>query len=438
MRIYSSFFLILFLCQSVSAQNLKKQTLDSVFQSLEQHDKFMGSVTIMREGDIIYTHSSGFADVDNQIKNSQNTKYRIGSISKTFTAVLVMKAVEQHKLQLNEKLADYYPEIENAGKISIRQLLQHRSGIHNFTDDKDYLNYNTKQKSEKEMLEIMAKKGSDFQPGHKFQYSNSNYLLLSYILEDVFKKNYKTLLNQYITEPLNLKNTYFGGNINVTENESKSYLKVNTWELQPETNTSIPLGAGGIVSNPSDLVKFARALFTEDLVKPESLEQMKTLKDSYGLGLFNMPFYDKKGFGHTGGIDGFASAFAYFPSSKTTYAICSNGSDYSLNKISIALLNAAFGKEVKIPDFSTYDVDAAQLEKYTGKYTTDKISMDLKIFTENGKLMGQGSGQPAFPLTPKAKHKFVYDKAGVKIEFHPAKNQLILEQGGGEIVFSKD
>lgn len=438
MRIYSSFFLILFLCQSVSAQNLKKQTLDSVFQSLEQHDKFMGSVTIMREGDIIYTHSSGFADVDNQIKNSQNTKYRIGSISKTFTAVLVMKAVEQHKLQLNEKLADYYPEIENAGKISIRQLLQHRSGIHNFTDDKDYLNYNTKQKSEKEMLEIMAKKGSDFQPGHKFQYSNSNYLLLSYILEDVFKKNYKTLLNQYITEPLNLKNTYFGGNINVTENESKSYLKVNTWELQPETNTSIPLGAGGIVSNPSDLVKFARALFTEDLVKPESLEQMKTLKDSYGLGLFNMPFYDKKGFGHTGGIDGFASAFAYFPSSKTTYAICSNGSDYSLNKISIALLNAAFGKEVKIPDFSTYDVDAAQLEKYTGKYTTDKISMDLKIFTENGKLMGQGSGQPAFPLTPKAKHKFVYDKVGVKIEFHPAKNQLILEQGGGEIVFSKD
>ena len=120
-----------------------------------------------------------------------------------------MKAVEAGKLSLDETIESYFPTIPNADKITIKHLLGHRSGIHNFTNDKSYLDWNTEAKSEKEMVEIIAKGGSDFEPGTKTVYSNSNFVLLSYILEKVENKSYASLLNGSITQPLELTNTYF-------------------------------------------------------------------------------------------------------------------------------------------------------------------------------------------------------------------------------------
>src|SRR5690606_7896195 len=122
------------------------------FEALEQNDKFMGSVSVSRNGEIIYKKSAGFADVERKIKATDKTKYRIGSISKSFTAVLVLKAVENNKLELDTTIDKWFPTIPNADKITVKQLLNHRSGIHNFTDDNDYLNWNTHRKTEKEMI----------------------------------------------------------------------------------------------------------------------------------------------------------------------------------------------------------------------------------------------------------------------------------------------
>ncbi|MCK9484996.1 MAG: beta-lactamase family protein, partial [Candidatus Marinimicrobia bacterium] len=212
-----------FISQSGLAQDFDKTRLDNYFETLEANQKFMGSVAVSQNGKIIYTKSVGFADLENNIKASENSKYRIGSISKTFTAVLALKAIEENKLDLDQTIDKFFPKIKNAKKITIKHLLSHSSGIHNFTNDEDYLTWNTQAKTEKEMVDIITKAGSDFEPGSKNEYSNSNYVLLTYILEKTFKKPYAELLTLYVTEPLGLTNTYLGSKINPKNSECNSY-----------------------------------------------------------------------------------------------------------------------------------------------------------------------------------------------------------------------
>ena len=132
------------------SQTFDKKKLDTYFQVLEKNNKFMGSVALSKNGELIYTKSIGYADIENNIKASEKTKYRIGSISKSFTAVLILKAIENQQLTINETIDKWFPTITNSNKITIKQLLTHRSGIHNFTNNPDYLLWNTQSKTEKE------------------------------------------------------------------------------------------------------------------------------------------------------------------------------------------------------------------------------------------------------------------------------------------------
>lgn len=437
-RIFFTTLFIGILCQIGFAQNFDKTKLDNYFNALEANNKFMGSVAVSRNGEIIYSKSIGFLDFENNIKADEDTKYRIGSISKTFTAVLVMKAVEDKKLELNQTIDKYFPTIKNAEKITIQHLLNHRSGIHNFTNDKEYLTWNTQPRTEKEMVGIIAKSGSDFAPDTQSQYSNSNYVLLTYILEKCFKKSYAELLKEYITQPLGLENTYLGGKIDTFKKESKSYRYVETWNTESETDISIPLGAGGIVSTPSDLVKFSSALFEGKLLQKESLEIMTTFKDQYGIGLFQIPFYDKIGYGHTGGIDGFSSVFSHFPDGNISYVLISNGTNYNNNNISIAVLSAVCDKPYDIPEFSTYEVSSEDLDKYLGIYSSAQIPLKVTITKENKTLIAQGTGQPSFPLEAIEKDKFKFDRANLVLEFNPTEKTMLLKQGGGQFIFTRE
>lgn len=421
------------------SQSLDKEKLNAYFDALEKSNRFMGSVAVSRNGELIYTKSLGFADVESQIKANENSKYRIGSITKTFTATLVMKAVETNKLSLDQTLDKYYPAVKNAPKITISQLLNHRSGIHNLTDDAAYASYYTQQKTEAELLDIIVKGGTDFEPDTKFAYSNSNYILLTFILEKSYKKPYAELLKEFITKPLGLKDTYVGGKINLQNKEVNSYTVGENWIKAPETDISVPLGAGSIVSTPIDLVKFSDALFGGKIVNNKSLEQMKTLKDNFGLGLFQMPFYDKKGFGHNGGIDGFSSVFIHFPNDGVSYALTSNGTNFNNNDISIAVLSALFNKPFSIPEFKPgITVTSEELDKYLGIYSSAAIPIKVTISKKDKTLLGQATGQPAFPLEATEKDKFSFSQAGVILEFDPAKKTMLLKQGGGEYKFTRD
>jgi CubicO group peptidase (beta-lactamase class C family) len=437
-RTFLTTLLIGALCQIGFAQNFEKTRLDNYFTALEANNKFMGSVAVSKNGAIIYSKSIGFSDIENNTKATENSKYRIGSISKTFTSVLILKAVEEKKLELNQTIDKYFPTIKNAEKITVKLLLSHRSGIHNFTDDADYLTWNTQPKTEKEMVEIIAKGGSDFQPDSKAEYSNSNFVLLTYMLEKAFAKSYSDLLQEYIVQPIGLTNTYVFEKINPSKNECKSYKFTGTWKLEPETDFTIPLGAGAIIATSTDLTKFADALFGGKLLKSESLEIMKTIKDGYGIGLFQIPFYDKAGYGHTGGIDGFSSVFFHFSDGNISYALTSNGTNFNNNDISIAVLSAVYDKPYEIPIFTTYNLTSEELDKYLGVYASAQIPLKITITKDRNTLIAQGTGQPSFPLEATEKDKFKASQAGAKFEFNPTERTMILFQGGGQIKFTKE
>ncbi len=428
----------LLFCSLSFAQLPDKAKLDEYFNVLEKNNKFMGSVAVSKNGTILYQRSVGLSDVEGNKRANEQSTYRIGSISKTFTAVLVMRAVEQQLIQLDQTIEGFFPTIKNANKITIRHLLSHRSGIHNFTDDKDFLTWNTQPQSEKAMMERLSQLGSDFQPDYKFSYSNSNYVLLTFLLEKVMKDKYPSLLKKFILQPIGLKNTFYGGKINVSKNESKSYTYRDGWKAESETDMSIPLGAGAIVSNPADIILFSEALFNGKIIQPESLVIMTNMKDNYGLGLFVIPFYDKKGYGHTGGIDGFNAVFSYFPEDKVAYALTSNGTNFINNKISIALLSAVFGRPFDIPVFKIFELSIQELDLYVGTYSTPNFPLKITISREGNSLMAQATGQPAFPLSPIAQHKFQYEQAGVSMEFDPEKKTLQMKQAGRTINFTKE
>lgn len=437
-QFFAVFLSAFLLCTGGSAQSINKEKLDKYFSSLEENNRFMGSVAIAKGGEIIYSKVIGFSDVASQKKSDAVTKYRIGSISKTFTAALVMKAVEEKKLSLTHTLDKYFPAIKNAQSITISNLMNHRSGIHNITDDPAYLQYNTTEKTQKEMLDLIVQAGSDFAPDAKASYSNSNYLLLTYILEKVYKKKYAEILSEKIIKPHGLSNTYAGGKTDLSKNESFSFRYDQEWKKEAETHLSIPAGAGAIVSTPSDILKFANALFNGQVISTSSLERMKEIRDNYGRGLFQYPFNEKRFYGHTGGIDGFSSVFGYSPEEKVSFAITSNGTATDINGISIVLLSEVFGVPYEIPAFSSYNPAPEELEQYVGIYSSSQLPLKITIaITEKG-LTGQATGQPSFPLEASAKDVFRFDRAGVVIEFAPAQKQLTLKQGGGSFLFKKD
>jgi len=420
------------------AQSFDKTKLDTYFTALESNNKFMGSVAVFQNGKIIYTRSAGFSDHENQIKATENSKYRIGSITKTITATLILKAVEERKITLDKKLADFYPSIKNADKITIEQLLQHRSGIHSFTDDEDYETWNTQPKSEKELLDIISKGYSEFTPDSTFQYSNPNYILLSFILQKIYNKTYSEIVREKIALPLGLNHTFFGSKINTQNNECYSYSFSGKWEKETETDMSIPMGAGGIVSSPSDMVKFGDALFSGKIISKKSFAQMTSLKDGYGMGIFQLPFYENAGFGHTGAIDGFSSMLSFFPESGVTFALLSNGNNYSNNEIAITVLSEVFHKPYTIPEFKSFAVTTEDLDKYLGTYITDAIPLKLIITKEGATLIAQATGQQQLPLEATDKNVFSFDKAGIVLKFNTEKKTVILEQGGGEYLFTRE
>jgi CubicO group peptidase (beta-lactamase class C family) len=399
----------------------------------------MGSVAVVQGGKLLYSKSVGFADVEQGLKAGENSKYRIGSITKTFTAVLTLKAVEENRLSLNQTIDKWFPTIGNADKITIEHLLYHRSGLHNHLDELVASNRHTQPITEKEMIEVILKGGNEFESDTKTAYSNPNYILLTYILEKIYKKPFSKILEEKITNPLGLKNTCFGGKTNVRNGECHSYNFLNnSWEFVPEFDMSQALGAGAIISTPTDLVKFSHALFSGKLISENSLTKMKTIKDHLGMGLAQMPFYDKTGFGHTGGIDGFRSVFAYFPTGEISFAYTSNGMNFNGNDISIAVLSAIYNKPFEIPEFTTYELTDEDLDKYLGIYSSKQLPLKMTITKANSQLFGQGTGQPAFPLEAIAKDKFEFKQAGVILEFNPTDKTMILRQGGGIFNFERE
>ncbi|GJM33611.1 MAG: D-Ala-D-Ala carboxypeptidase [Saprospiraceae bacterium] len=429
---------LLLLAFNLTAQTFDNAKMDSFFAKIGANDKGMGSISIFKKGHEVYQNAFGFSDVENKFPASAITKYRIGSISKTFTATIIMQLVEEKKLSLNTKLAEFYPEIPNAKEITIEQLLRHRSGLYNFTNSKEYVNWMEEPHTQQDLLNRVMENEPVFEPNEKAEYSNTNYVLLSFIAEKLEDKYFSTILEDRISTPCQLSNTYYGDKINPLKNEALSYTRLQNWELATETDMSVPLGAGAVVSNPTDLNSFYTQLFTGTLISDKSLSEMKKIVDGFGIGMFQLPFYEKKAFGHTGGIDGFQSMAAYFPEDSIAIAYTTNGVVMPMNDIMIGALSIYFGNEYTLPEFKpTLELKSEELDQYLGVYSSPSLPIDITITKEGNVLMGQGTGQPKFPLEAYELHQFKFDQAMLKMEFLPKENKMILRQGGGEFEFSK-
>lgn len=416
-----------------------KDKMDRLFSVIEENEKGMGSISIFTDGEAVYENAFGYANIAQEIPATLKTKYRIGSISKTFTASIIMQLVQEGDLQMDAKLSEFFPEVKNSDKITIEQLLKHRSGIFNFTSADDYQSYMEQPVTREELLHKIATNGIVFEAGEKAEYSNSNYVLLSLIVEKIEGKDFGNLVKDRICLPCELNDTYYGTEISEARNEARSYTKAKEWKLATETDMSVPMGAGAIVSNPNDLNQFLNCLFNHKLVSEVTLDEMMRLKDGFGIGMFQVPFYDKRAYGHNGGIDGFQSNAYYFPEEKVAISYTTNGVVMAVNDIMIGALSIYFGKVYDFPQFTpAVELTSEDLDQYLGTYSSPTFPLKITITKEGNTLIGQASGQPSFTLEAYEPDMFRFEAAGLKLEFKPTDNKMIIRQGGGEFELDKE
>ena len=424
--------------------------MNQYLDSLAENDKAMLSVSIYEEDKLAYEKSTGYANLSQGLKSTNKTKYKIGSISKTFTSVLVFQLIEQGKIKLSTPLKDFYPAIPNSDNITLDMLLSHRSGIFNLTEDPEIASYYTQHQSKQAMLDRLADFEPVFEPGTSQQYSNSNYLLLSYIIEDVTSKKYAEVLAKNITGPLDLDNTIYCPSAHVCGDEAQSYFyQYPQWSPYLLGSSSVSQGAGAIISTSHDVSAFMRALFNGKLVSDSSLSSMKGASYNTSKGLFIIPFYDKRAYGHSGRIEGFDSNTSYFEKEDVIFTITSNATNYTYNDILIGIMSIYFGKKFELPNLKVdpkdlpIELSAEQLKKYVGVYSSDSFELDITAFVENNRLFAQATGQAALPLNAYSELDFKFEPAGIHAVFSATEEggidytQFMLHQAGTMFFFER-
>ena len=427
--------------QFSTENDLNISKLDSIFDAKEIDNKFMGTLSIFKNNKEIYSRSTGYSDIKNNIKSNSNTKYRIASISKTFTSVLIMQLIEEGKLTLDTKLSTFKPQVKLAEQITIEQLLSHRSGIYNYTDLKDYRSWMETPMSDEELIDKINKKGRRFKPNKKFEYSNTNYFLLSLIIEIIEEESFNKVLDNKIIKPFKLSQTYCCENIKNDETAKSYYMEGDLWKEASDTDLRISSGAGGLISTSKDVNKFFNLLSNHKIISEESLDKMTNnlTNGDYGFGLMKVEFFDKTGFGHDGRIDGFISNAFIFPNDNLSITYLTNGFRWDIRTLYGEIMGYNFKTDyVDNNKYSTLKLTKEDLSHFEGVYTKRKRT--LKITEKNSVLILNIHEIPSvnFALTPITKNRFKNEIMGIEIEFY--KNEkyiLVFNKKGDEIKLKK-
>ncbi len=436
------------LLTTTSAQTLDKAKLDQFFDRLDEKNKAMGSLAIVKDGRVLYSRAIGYSQISGTEKKPMTpaNKFRIGSITKTFTATLIMQLVDEGKLKLTDTLDKFLPQVPNAEKIAITQILTHRSGIPNISREQNAQgNVKTIPMTQDEHLALIVKATPDFEPGTKSVYSNSGYFILGLIIEKLTGKSYETVLQEKIVSKIGLRDTYLATrSIDVNKNESLTYFIIpgGDWKLVPETHPSLLFSAGGIVSTPNDLARFIQALFDGKLISAESLAQMKAMRDGEGFGMVTFPLAGKTFYGHTGGADNYGAWIAYLPEEKLAVAYTTNAKIYPVKDIIGGVVDIYYNKPFQVPTFESIAVSTEVLDKYVGVYSVPDAPAKFTITRQGATIYARPPGvQTPVPLEATAQDKFKIDNGtptGIVIEFDAAKNQMTVKRNGGERIFTKE
>jgi len=283
--------------------------VDNELIKLNKERLFNGSVLVAKNGKIIYQKNVGFADIEHRVSIKTDTRFELASISKTFTAILILQLVKSGKIKLDAKVSDYIPTFtgNDSGQITIHHLLSHTSGIQDFVG----LNCDFASWTVKEFLESLHRTAINFKPGTQFQYASSTFILLRFIIEKVTGKTYEANLREHILKVAGMTNSGIIHNHDILADRALGYVNAgeNYQNALPIANHEIFIGASSIYSTGQDLLKFDQALYTEKLLGQKEKELMVTIvQPPYGYGWFiSDDSLNGKILSHGGDIFGFTS-----------------------------------------------------------------------------------------------------------------------------------
>jgi CubicO group peptidase (beta-lactamase class C family) len=375
----SFFILTLMLTCLVSFSQSKAEKIDQLVSKYNEYGKFNGSVLVSKQGKVIFKKGYGMANMEWDIPNAPNTKHRLGSITKQFTAMLILQLAEDGKLDLHAPISKYLPDYpEKTGDvITIHHLLTHTSGIPNYTSFPGFMEDESRDPYTPEaFVKKFEDKDLDFSPGERFSYSNSGYFLLGVIAEKLSGKSYEVLLHEKIFSPLNMRATGFDNHSDILKNRATGYEKeAGGYKNSKYLDMSIPYAAGSMYSTAEDLYLWDQALYTNkilskkymDLYFKPQIQAWGNLQYAYGWGVGKVEIGTSKdsiyAIQHGGGINGFNTNILRTPSDKSLIVLLNNTGGAPLNSITKAILGIINNKDYSMPKKSLVDAMLAVIEE---------------------------------------------------------------------------
>lgn len=411
--------------------------MDAVAKEQAAGDRFMGNALVAKDGAVVFERSYGWANLEWKVPHTPASKFRIGSVTKQFTAAAILLLEERGQLKLDDPVAKFVPDAPEAWKqVTLFHLLTHTSGIPSFTDEPEYLTWKLSPEGPAQTIAHIRGKPLEFAPGEKHKYSNSGYVLLGWIVEKVSGRSYEAFLRENIFTPLGMTNSGYDSNTAVIPERSSGYVPgPGGLTNAPYVDMHVPHGAGALYSTTGDLLRWTQGLYGGKLLQPASLEKMTTpYKDGYALGLVVRTVNGRKVIEHGGSIEGFNAQVAYYPESKTTVVVLANVNGPAFVELAGKLASLVFGEAVTLAsERKEAEVPAATLQRYVGVYRLNpKITITMRF--ANGSLTTQLTGQAALPVFPESETKFFLKVVDAQLEFFSDEKgrvtHLNLYQGG--------
>lgn len=419
-------------CATASAQtgaavpNSTRERLDLVASSFTKDEAFMGAVLVAKGPDILLDKGYGKAVAEWNIPDSPDAKFRIGSMTKQFTAALVLLEQEEGKLSVDDPIRKYLPDSPAAwDKITIGDLLHHTSGVPNFIFDKRFFEWRMVARTPVEEMDFFKDKPLNFAPGTQWEYSNSNYMLLGMILEKVTGRRYVDLLQERILAPLGMKDSGLDDDDLILPERAEGYQPGSKGIVPVRSQSmSVAWSTGAMYSTTRDLLRWEQGLFGGKVLSALSLKQMTTAtKGNYGCGVFVSRKDDMEVVEHGGSIEGFNSYMIYVPARNIAVIALSNVSGDAPDKMAVKLLDVTLGKTVTLAKQRVaVPIAKADLSKFVGSYTIS-AQLSLNITASDEGLIVLATGQPPLQFSYEGEingHPQFFTRAmDAQIEFIP-------------------
>lgn len=356
------YLFILLLSFNVSAKNPCFEHFKSLLINALENSLTPGAVILVSSPKMgTLTLAAGFADKKAQLLMKENNNFRIASMSKTFLAVTLLKLAEQHKINLDEKIMNLLPKtidinrLPNGKTVTVRQLMQMRSGIPNYTDFDAYYDLIDKMAGKtwtpERCVELIYDQKPTFAANESYEYSNTNFSLLQLIVEKLTGKSYAYAIKEQVLAPLHLKSTF----VETPQAWPDNYLFTKGYQLEngvvtdvTQLNDGFGLADGGMVTTAADLKVFVQALLQDKtLLTQASLDAMQTLVDEYGLGIYQEEVNGEQAWSHNGLSSGFQGQYYYFPAQKLTIIILTNYFDTDIIESTVARILSTYRSAVQ-------------------------------------------------------------------------------------------